>query len=468
MKAAFSTSLLLLAILCFTSATVFSQEEAKTTDFTEITGKVVDSSNKPIEKFKVNIAIYDYTEGGFQKTPEKLKTWEGEFENGEFSFDVEEPIEIKEKTYLSRTITADGYLDTNRNGSWTLLSAVKGKLAKTKLTQGIKIRGKVVLPDGHEDEKPISPKIYVSKKMKMTGFSPDWNNMFQNHGQVADDGTFEMTVPENIQLIVSAHSANAAAAAEEFKIPKCESQGQEEDLGDIKLKAGVAVTGIVLDQDGNPVEGQVIQSMQSIRLNKYFPATVYGHATSDADGKFKLPPRLGKCDLTLVETGTIDNKQVKAKGEVLMAKPIKLTLKEGVSRDDVEIREGKTWRIHGVISYEGEKPSVNYSFGSGMQNEIELDSDGRFEFEVVEGTTPWFVMYKSGDGTYYEAKLSSRSLKKFRKHFTGSPHNNSQYFQLTKVNTDIGPLEFKMVKHFADTRTMGQMFVDWFYMDDDD
>ena len=61
MKAIFSMSLILLAILCFASATAFSQEEDKTSDFTEITGKVVDSSNRPIEKFKVNIVVYDYS-----------------------------------------------------------------------------------------------------------------------------------------------------------------------------------------------------------------------------------------------------------------------------------------------------------------------------------------------------------------------------------------------------------------------
>ena len=248
------------------------------------------------------------------------------------------------------------------------------------------MQGKVVLPDGHADEDLVEPKIYVMKKM--SSLNPDWNNMFQSHGNVSEDGSFEMTVPENCKLTVTAYSANAASKSMEVKIPKSEALGQEEDLGEIKLKPGVSVSGIVLDKDGQPVEGQIVQSQQTVRTS-YMAFTVDGYAKSDSEGKFQLPPREGACDITLVERATIDGKEVKVEGEVLMAKPDKLTLKKGVAPKELEIREGRTWKIHGVISYEGEKPNLNYSSGSGHQKTVELDSDGRFEFEVVEGAVSY-------------------------------------------------------------------------------
>jgi hypothetical protein len=463
---AIARSLCLLALICIASSTAFSQDnDVATSEFTRISGKVVDSSNKPIEKFKVNIVIYDYTEGGWSVSPKQIAKWDGEFENGEFSFDVETPFEVREKTYISSSITAEGYLNTNRNNGWVQVRSFNGKIKTTKLSQAVKVRGQVVLPDDHADDHPILPKVYVTKKM--TGFSPDWNNRFQTYANVGEDGKFEMTVPENCQLVVSAYASNAATTTEEFKIPKSQSKEDAEEIGEIKLKPGVSLSGVVLDRDGNPVEGQIVQIQHSIAHSRFISSTVYGHARSDANGKFTLPPRLGKCEISLTEQGTIGEVRTKAKGDVLMAKPIKLSLKEGVTPDAIEIKEGKTWKIHGTISYEGDKPSFNYSFGSGGQKEVELDSDGHFEFEVVDGVTPWIMMYKSGDGEIYMAKMSTNSLRKFRKHFSGSPEDNAQFFQLKKVSEDIGPLEFRMVKHIPETRTMMEMFSDWYFMNDD-
>jgi len=470
MKAAFAKSICLLALFCFASATASPQEEVKTSDFTEITGKVVDSSNKPIEKFKVVVAIYDYTKGGWNVTPETLEKWDGEFENGEFKFEVDETFAINEKTYISLTITAEGYLNQNRNGNYIQLSTFKGKFAKTKFSRAVKLRGKIVLPDGSSEEKLVSPKVYVTKKM--SGFNPDWNNMFQHQSNVLEDGSFEVPVPENCTLMLTASSANAAAFTQEFKVPKSQSEDEEKDLGEVKLKDGVSPSGIVLDRDGKPVEGQIVQLKQEISHGRFLSSTVYGWAQSDAEGKFTLPPREGKCSISLVESANIDGKQVKAKGVVLKTKPVKLTLKADVPVNDIEIKEGKTWKIGGVVKFDGGKPTLNYSLGDGSnQKQVELGEDGQFEFEVVDGVTPWIMLYnydQTEEGVYYTARMSKDSARKFRKHFSNSPDTPNQFYQFNKVTSDIGPLEFKMIKQVYETRSMSEMFLDWYFLNDDE
>lgn len=464
MRTISTMSVLLLVFLLFASGTVHAQED-KTTEFTEITGKVVDSSNNPVEKFKVQMLVYDYTDGGFQKTPKTLATWNGEFTDGEFKFDVKEPIPFTDMTYITRTVSAEGYLEQNRNGGFVKLSSFTGKLGNIKLNRGIKIKGKVALPDGHADEKLIQPKVYLAKVM--SSISPDWNNMFQAPCTVAEDGTFEKTVPENCKITVTCSADNAATSTHEFKIPKSKSENEEQDFGELKLKEGVVVSGVVLDRDGEPAEGQVVQFQQDVKNRNMVSSFVYGYAQTDSEGKFKLPPREGKGEVTLVESGRIGGEAIKVKGKVLMTKPIKLTIKEGQPAADLEIQEANAHKVHGFIQYEGVKPTVYVSYGRSNQSQVEVDADGKFEVEIVEGVTPWMVIQKWDGNDQMMARMSSNCRREFGKYFSSSISDENYYFQFKKVTSDVGPLEFKMVKRYRDDRSMVDRFVDWFYYGDE-
>ncbi len=465
MKNVCANAVLLLMALCLSVGTTFSQEENQTTDFTEITGKVVDSSNKPIKKFKARVIVYDYSEGGWQKTPKTLASWNGEFEDGKFEFKVEESIAVNDMTYVSQTITAEGYLVTNRNNGFIQLKGFNGKFRATKLSRGVKIKGKVVLPDGHADEEVAQPTVYLSKAMSQ--LAPDWNNMFQTRCTVKEDGTFETTVPENCKLIVTCSADNAATSTHEFKIPKSGAKDQEEDFGELKLKPGVAVSGVVLDQDGNPVEGQIVQFMQDVKNRSMISSFVYGCARTDEEGKFTLPPREGKGEVSLVESGRIGGEQVKVKGELLKAKPMNLTIKEGQPAAELEIREANSYKVSGVIQYEGPKPTVYFSWGRSSQPQVEIDADGNFEVEIVEGVTPWLMIQKWDGENQMMARMSSASRREFAKHFSSNISGETYYFQFKKISSDIGPLEFKMVRQFIDNRSWMDRFIDWYYYGDD-
>ena len=197
------------------------------------------------------------TGGGWNKQPKTVKKWEGEFENGEFQFDVDGPISFNEMTYIHSQVKAEGFIELGQNGSgYEQLVAFKGKFSAVKLVRAIKITGKVVLPDGQSDEELVDPKLLVAKKM--SSFMPDYNKWFQASVSMNPDGSFEQLVPENCNLQLTASSGNAAALQKQFKIPKAESAEDVHDLGELKLKEGTRVSGVVLDRDSEPVEGQVV------------------------------------------------------------------------------------------------------------------------------------------------------------------------------------------------------------------
>ena len=447
---------------CYSSVctTSHAQEEPETVTFAEFKGKVVDSRGKPIEKFKIEVTVFDYSKGGWYVAPETLKKCEGEFENGEFQFDINETFPAaSNKTYITRSVSADGFIDTNRNQSFTQLSTFKGDFGKIKLLRGIKIKGTVKLPDSQSDGELVAAKVYVSKKM--SSLMPDYSNAFQKFVKVGEGGVFEAVVPEDCKLLVTTSCDNAAASTQTFTIKKCDGEGDEQDLGDIKLKEGVSVSGVVLDSDGKPVEGQIVHSRQTVQQSSIVYSAVYGNAVTDAEGKFKLPPREGELDITLVKQASIDNKQVKVKGDLIMAKPVKLTLKAGEAVPDIEIRECPTYKVHGVVNFEKSKPNISTSSGSNAQVQIKVKDNGEFEVEVVEGTTPYLMIFDSNGSESKVARLSTSS----RKYFSGNTREDSQFFSLKKVTSDIGPLEFTMVPQVIESTTFSEMLYEWYFWD---
>ena len=453
-------------LLCFCVSITNAQETQadKTTSFHEIKGKVIDSSGKRVKKFKATITVYDYSEGGFSVTPKTVKKWEGEFTDGEYQFDVDGPIPFNDKTYIHRSTSADGYLERGQGGRYKQLGSFKGKYETVKLSRGMKITGKLALPAGHEDEEILEPKIYLAEHLHR--MARDYNRTFQRSVKVEKDGSFEAVVPENCKLNVTASCNNAATTEKQVTIEKSKSTEDEQDLGEIKLTEGVSIAGVVVNRDGEPVEGQIVKLQQMAGRNNLIKNIVYGYAISDSDGKFKLPPREGECTVALVKQAYIDGKQVKVKGKLLMAKELTMKLKVGDPVEVIEIRESKTWKISGVIKYDktiGMTPLIRSSASSGQQYELELDEEGNFEIEVVDESKPWLSVYAYKGSKIYMATMSKSSLNQFEDRFNGNIRSERMHFQLKEITSDIGPLEFTLREQFVDDRSVSERLFDWYY-----
>jgi hypothetical protein len=361
---------------------------------------------------------------------------------------------------ITRTIEAKGFVDIpDVRKSMLRLDAFDGSFAKTKLTRAIKIKGKIALPVEIENEKLKSPKIYLFRKFSV--FS-SIRNMFQLFCDVEDDGSFEATVPENCQLLVVASCNNAATTEMVFRIPKARSKDDSFDLGAIRLKKGVSTTGIVLDRDNKPVEGQIVQLRQHTGEN-YLQNIVRCHVVSDTNGKFQLPPREGTVQISLVERAEIDGKVVKVKNAMLVAKPFDINLEPRKPSKEIEIRESRSWTVSGAVNCENGVARVVYSDPMNSQITIDVDKDGRFEFPVIDGESPFFWIYKTGGIGSEVASMKIQSLRRFRDHFSGSPEEDGALFQLKQVTSDIGPIEFEMVEYLPDDRSFFEQLFDWYY-----
>lgn len=458
--------LVLSAALILTSATSIAMaQDADAADavttFDKITGEVVDSNGKPVENFNVTIRVYDYADN-FSRSPKIVKTWEGDFKSGKFEFDVAVPIAINNGVYVSRTITAPGYIELSNPNSPTgfiQLRTFEGDFKKIKLNRGVKIRGKIVLPANLAEAKLRSPKLLVQKKAN--GLMPNFNRMFQQYVGVSDDGTFEAMVPENCKLTLTAFADNAATTRHPITIPKSDSKDDEQDIGEIKLKEGVSVSGIVLNRQGEPIAGQVVQIRQSELSNRVMLSYILGHAVSDADGKFKLPPREGKCQISVVPEGTIDGKQIKVKGEHLIVKPMSLTLGTDKPAKEIELKECEMLRVHGVVSFTGIKPTIRIGIPSQGQKSVLVKEDGSFEAQVPAESAASLIIFRYDGTAHYEGKLSSESIAKFGQQFAGSAGEAKTVFQLKELMSDLGPLEFEMVQRIVDDRSFTERMFDW-------
>ena len=195
-------SLVLVAIAIGLQSIGSAQEsETPFAKFVELSGKVVDSSNKPIKKFRVDIKLYHPDD----QTPKVAKQWNAEFKDGRFSFDIEEPIELKTGSYLSMLVTADDYINGRMQylASQQLVS-FEGEFEKTKLKTGLTVKGKLTLPDNSTEEKLVAPSIAIVKKM--SGWNRSFEDAFHTRPTVEEDGTFSTKVPENCSVEILAFS----------------------------------------------------------------------------------------------------------------------------------------------------------------------------------------------------------------------------------------------------------------------
>ena len=128
-----------------------------------------------------------------------------------------------------------------------------------------------------------------------------------------------------------AYSNNAAAISKTVKIEKFDPDNDGQDLGEIQLKEGVPVSGVVLTRNGSPVENQSVYLWQDLDGQ-----VVHATAITDALGEFDLAPRLGKVIVKLNERLDKDGKAANSTGRKLTARAVNLTLRQGEAAKPIE------------------------------------------------------------------------------------------------------------------------------------
>ncbi len=452
-----SCFILLASIVSFLHAQESKDATTVLSRFTELKGKVADSQGNSVDRFSVRVIIYDHSETGNQLgvKPKSLGEWKTNSSNGEFQFDVDQPMELTSKTWLSCRVTAEGFLPLEKElYGRSEVARFKGDFKKIRLKRAIKVTGRITMPASAADEKLLNPQIRFSRS------TSNMSLQFHESGGIAKDGSFTALVPDDCELNVAANSYNAAAAMKTIKIEKWDSGNGVQDLGIVQLKEGVSISGVVLSIDGKPVEGQVVNIAQRIHS-----LVVNEIVVTDAEGKFKLPPREGKAVIKLIDRAYVDGKVIKVNGEVLIANPIVLTLRPGKLMEEIQIREAETCSIHGSVAFEdGSVPRNVYMAAddamTSMQYRIDVDSAGRFKFKAAKDSAINLMIMYNEENILFFSSLKKESLVRNRDFLKGYK-NESQHFQFKPLKENVGPLDFVLLEHIPDETTVTELLFDW-------
>jgi hypothetical protein len=455
---------LLCFVLAASSGALFAQSKQSAqevfTQFETLRGEVVDVNGNRIPKCSVNVSLSDTIE--VDKLRDKTKSlgrWAAKDTAGEFSFDTEQPISINFNTRLICRVSAQGYLPASKNlYRRSDLAIFDGNFGKITLKRPVNVTGRIVMPASSAAEPLRQPKASVRLITNPRARASE----FHEPVPVAKDGSFELTLPESSQVEIVAYSQNAAAISKTVQIEKFDPNSDRQELGEIQLVEGVAVSGVVLTRDGTPVENQLV-SLSQVLAGQYIHAT----AITDVLGEFELAPRLGEVVIKLNEEFSNDGKATNSAGRKLTARPVNLTLRQGVEVKPIEFREVESFLITGSVALEnGHVPDSVYVAASNnfdnRQVRKDVGKDGTFAFAVAQGVKVSLIIAYDGDDreTGFVSSLKSDSLNQNRNAFSNYK-DEEQSFHLKPIQENIGPLDFILQEHIPEHSTATEEVFNW-------
>ena len=459
-----SFTLLLCIVFAVSTSALFAQSEKPTdevfTKFETLRGEVVDSHGNKIEKCSVHASIYEPVRSINKDGVERKfhGKWAAKDIDGEFSFDVEQPIPINPHLFLTCSVTAEGYSTAHKILARTsAIAEFDGDFGKITLKRAVKVTGRLVMPASAESESLLEPVITFTSVTKSQASG------FQRRGKFSKDGSFEVTLPEDCEVKIIAYSQNAAAISKTVTIEKIDLETGQQDLGELQLVEGISVSGVVLTRDGYPVKNQSIHLYQRLDGHQIISAT----AITDALGEFELAPRLGEVVVKLNEQLGKDGKATNSTGRKLAARAIELILRQGEAVKPVEFREAETFLITGSVALEdGQVPEdVRVAVADNFEKRFEetaVDEDGRFAFAVPRGLkVSLLIMYSGGDGeSFFVSSLRGDSLNQNRDAFVNY-EDDEQVFYFKPIEKNIGPLDFVLLEHLPEHTTATQEVFKW-------
>jgi protocatechuate 3,4-dioxygenase beta subunit len=210
------------------------------------------------------------------------------------------------------------------------------------------------------------------------------------------DGRFSLTAPVgNLRLGIEADQFAPFTASASV------SEGQEEDLGDVRLAAGVTLSGRVVDEDGNGVaDAKLIREPDMSDGITVLGGPEDVVATTDAGGAF-LISRQASGPYELVVTHS-DHPSGRLQGET--ERPGETTSGlEVVLQDGVVVRgmvKGPQEELSGltVVANLGEVATHDFDFSiTGRQNGSgQVQPDGSFEIRGLKAAADYFVVLNRG------------------------------------------------------------------------
>lgn len=265
---------------------------------TTITGRVVDSDDKPISDAKVTVRIRrfrlkkDFDENA-GPGPWSAKT----DETGGYSISPTGTV-LPAMDEVRIKVVADGYAEMSAyDGEKELL---QGSLPTVKLLPGRKISGRLVDGKGN----PVNSAIV----------------RFQHNSEATvdawDSGPFAVDRDGKFSLSIPAGGKAAGVAYPKGFSPRFIDVAETSDQGDIPLEQGIRIRGRVLDRNGNGVAGTIVGFRNTQYSEMYGFVAVIGSAVrTDSKGYFQLPPLRGTYKLSVTKSAPDYSRQMMVVGQ---------------------------------------------------------------------------------------------------------------------------------------------------------
>ena len=323
---------------------------------TEVTGFVVDQNEKPIVGAQVDLTIFqgdgkisDFSNSKQMPIPVMTTNAKGEYTFATKGLDI-----AARRLSIMGFVKADGYPDYKCHFS-AKDPASEIKLFKVKMSPGNKISGKVVSPAGETDP-PLNAIVRLIGESQASKLQYRWRS---SAIQCDANGEFTAWIPKEGQIELTATSQNFAAIRKPIVTSK-------ERIADVPLQKGTSLYGKVLDRDGTPVVGAIVNASEvrndNARLGQpgiFWPLSVA--SKTNRFGFFRLPPLNGKFRLAISSQGTprTHDRMLTADAMPIVSPKIISVHGLGMIQHDVELRACETSKVSGTIRWEDGSPAKN-------------------------------------------------------------------------------------------------------------
>lgn len=274
------------------------------------------------------------------------------------------------------TVTARGRREATLVLTWEDLA--RGKLAQFRLARGRVVSGRILAPDGRP---VVGASIAVISTYRLRY---EWESRFGKQGigremsyrphAVKSDGKgrFEVTLPIQARGEILVDTPDCAPQRVAVKADATEA-------GDIKLSKGWRLSGKLLNRQGKPVAGQIVEleSRDGGSIpNQFAPLTRL--AKTDSQGRFELPPARGVFSVTLTPCSWGDSggwPRLVADGPSVLLAPTVVQLDGSDPSPTIVLREPEAVTLSGRITWEDGRPAKNCMFFASVEAPPAAGSD---------------------------------------------------------------------------------------------
>jgi beta-lactamase regulating signal transducer with metallopeptidase domain/protocatechuate 3,4-dioxygenase beta subunit/peroxiredoxin len=336
-----------------------SNESDASKAMTMLSGTVVDEDGHPFPKANVFIQAVDYQRVRDPHHQTRyIRVYRKEWKlvtdsDGGFQFELGHPEGKNLKAIV--TVTARGHVEIQQLLEWNDLTCEK--LAGFRLVRGRVVAGRILTPDGQ----PVANASIraISSYYRESDPKPKFGLVDMQPIASDAEGRFELSIPSQTYTEMVVKTPDWAPQ-------RVAIQADATTIGDVKLAQGWQLSGQLLNRQGQPVGGQVVE-IRSFDGGKVFPVRfpLTRSAKTDAEGRFKLLPASGKFTVGLTPASLYDSDDgsLTADGPLVLLSPTDVQLDGRDPSPSIVLQEPEAVKLSGRVTSEDGSPVNGLEFG---------------------------------------------------------------------------------------------------------